>query len=133
MCLAPLSERDALDADFARARAFDLGAHRVEAIGEVGDLRLARGVRQHRVALRQHRRQHRVLGGADRHERKLDFGALEPAQRRRLHIALLDDGYRRPSPRTPSGADPPGARRWRSRPAATPSRAQPAPAAARAH
>ena len=41
--------------------------------------------------LRQHGGEHGVLGGADGDERKVDLGALQAAQRRRFHIALLDD------------------------------------------
>ena len=61
------------------AGAGDPRAHLVEAVGDVDDLRLARGVLDHRRAVRQRRRHHRGVGAADRDLGKDDLAALEPA------------------------------------------------------
>ena len=76
-----LERRDALNRDRAGARAGDLRAHGIQAIGQVLNLRLARAILQLRCALRQHRCQHGVLGRAHRDKRKDDMAALEPARR----------------------------------------------------
>ena len=69
-------------------QALDLRAHRDQAHGEIGDLRLARGILDHRRALGEHRRHQRILGRADRDDREGDRAAGEAARRRdRLHIA----------------------------------------------
>jgi hypothetical protein len=59
----------------------DRRAHRHQAGGQVGDLRLARGVADHRLAARQHGGQQQVLGGADRGQRQGDLGTPQPVRR----------------------------------------------------
>ena len=59
------------------AGAVDLGAHSVQAVGEIDDLGLARGVFEHGLALGQRRRHHQHMRGADR-----DF---------REHVAVADE------------------------------------------
>ena len=62
--------------DARGAGAGDLGAHLDEAVGDVGDLGLARGVLDHGRAVGQRRRHQRGVGGADRDLREHDLAAL---------------------------------------------------------
>ena len=71
------------------ADAVDPSAHLDQTFGEVGDLGLARGVDQHGFALGQCRRHQQILGGADRDDRKDDFGAAQPLWRARVDITLV--------------------------------------------
>ena len=57
--------RYAFDGDAIGAGAGDARAHRAQAHGEVGDLRLARGILQHRDAFGEGRGHHQVLGAGD--------------------------------------------------------------------
>ena len=66
----------ALDAQRRGADALDLGAHLDEALGDVADLGLARGVLDHRLALGERGRHQHVVGGADRDLGEDDAGAL---------------------------------------------------------
>ena len=88
--------------------------------GEVGDLRLARGVDEHGLALGQRRRHQQVLGGADRDLREDDVGALQPVRRAGVDVAFgqLDLGAQLLQPLEVQ-VDRPRCR-WRSRRAATP-------------
>ena len=81
---------NALDNDPRRAGAGDLRAHLVEAIGDVGDLRFACGVLDHRGAAGERRRHDSGVRAADRHFRKHDLAALEPVRRARNDIAAVD-------------------------------------------
>ena len=82
--------RHALNHDARGARAGDLGAHLVEAIGDVGDLRLARGVLDHGGAARQRGRHQRGVSAADRHLGKFDLATLEAALGAGDDIAAID-------------------------------------------
>ena len=75
----------------------DLRAHRDQALGEIGDLRLARGVVEHGLALGERRRHQQVLGGADRHVGKDDARAGEAVRRRRPRRSRPSARSRRPS------------------------------------
>ena len=68
----------ALDHDARGAGAGDLGAHLVEAVGDVVDLRLARGVLDHGRAVRERGRHQRGMGAADRHLGEDDLAAAQP-------------------------------------------------------
>jgi hypothetical protein len=68
---------DPVDLDRRRPRARDLRAHAVEECRQVADLRLAGGVVEHRLTLRQHGRREQVLGGADTREVEHDAGAAQ--------------------------------------------------------
>jgi hypothetical protein len=81
---------DAGNADFVRARAFDLRAHRVQAVGEIDDLRLARRVFEDRVALGERRRHQRHMRRADGNLGKRVTRADKPVPRLRMHIAVFD-------------------------------------------
>ena len=76
---APRQRVDAVDGDRRGAGAGDLGAHGVEAVGEIDDLRLARGVLEHRLALGERRRHHQHMGRADRDLREDVAVADQPA------------------------------------------------------
>ena len=76
---APRQRVDAVDGDGRGAGAGDPGAHGVEAVGEIDDLRLARGVLEHRLAAGQRRRHHQHMGGADRDLREHVAVAGQPA------------------------------------------------------
>ena len=82
--------RHALDDQPRGADAGHPGAHLVEAVGDVADLGLLRGVLDHRRAARQHRRHQRGVGAAHRHLGKLDLAALEPVLGARNDIAGVD-------------------------------------------
>ena len=69
----------ALDAQGRGADAFDLGAHLDEALGDVADLGLARGVLDHRLAPGQRGRHQHVVGGADRDLGEDDAAAAQAA------------------------------------------------------
>ena len=88
--VGPAKLRHALNHDARGARAGDLGAHLVEAIGDVGDLRLARGVLDHARAARQRRRHQRGVGAPDRHLGKFDLATLEAALGAGDDIAAID-------------------------------------------
>ena len=64
----------------------DLGAHLDEAVGDVDDLGLARGILDHGLAPGERRRHQGVMGGADR-----DLGERDPARRVRPLRRLGDD------------------------------------------
>jgi hypothetical protein len=66
----------------------DLGAHLLEEDDQVVDLGLPGGRPDDRVALGERRREHRVLGAHDRHEREPDLGAAEAARRGREVVAV---------------------------------------------
>ena len=87
-CAAELG--DALDDDPLRAGAGDVRAHLVEAIGDVDDLGLARGILDHGRALGQRSRHDRRMRAADRDLGKDDLAALEPVRRGRHDIAAVD-------------------------------------------
>jgi hypothetical protein len=84
---------DAFDDDGIGAMAADLRAHRIEAVRDVDDFRLTRGVFDDRTALRQHRRHHDVLGTADRDDIEHDVAAAQPATAVGMDIAALDDDF----------------------------------------
>ena len=107
------------DVDRVGAGAFDPRAHLDQAFGEIAHLRLARGVLDHRLALRQRRRHHDRVGRADGDMREADAPADQPARRLGDDIAGLDVELRRRAPPGPSGRSRPAACRWRSRRAAT--------------
>ena len=65
----------AADGEGVGAQALDVGAHRDQAFGEVGDLGLARGILDHRLALGEDGGHQRVLGRADRDEGEGDRAA----------------------------------------------------------
>ncbi len=84
-----LEAGDALDDDCGGPLAGDLGAHGVQAFGQVGDFRLAGAIGHHRRAVCQHGRHQGVFGGADGNERKRDFGAFQAARRLGEDIAFV--------------------------------------------
>jgi hypothetical protein len=57
------------------------GAHRDETAGEIGDLRLARGIADPRRAVGEDGGQQKVLRRADRGKRQPDVGAAEASRR----------------------------------------------------
>ena len=82
--------RHAVHHDARSAGAGDLGAHLVEAIGDVADLRLARRIFDHRRAIRQHRRHQRGMGAADGDLGEVDLAAAQAVFGARDHIAAFD-------------------------------------------
>ena len=70
----------ALDLDGVGVGPLDLGAHLAQEVDEVVDLRLLGRRADGRVALGQGRREHRVLGAHDRHEREADLRPAQPAR-----------------------------------------------------
>ncbi len=76
-----LEAGDAFDDDSGGTLTGNLGAHGVQAFGQVGDLRLAGGVFQHGRAMGQNGRHQGMFGSAYRHEREFDLGALQAARR----------------------------------------------------
>jgi len=73
---------DAFDADSIGARAFDVGAHFLEELGEIYDLGLARGVLEERLTAGEARGHHHVLGAADGDVVEADGRAGESARSR---------------------------------------------------
>ena len=65
------------DLDDVGACAAHIGAHRVQEVGHVHDVRLLGHVLQHGHAFRHHRRQHGVDGGAHRHGVEKDMVAFQ--------------------------------------------------------
>ena len=65
LVLATVQALHTLDADAARAMAFDLRAHFDEHLGQVGNLGLLGGVFQHRLAFGQGRGHHEVFSAGD--------------------------------------------------------------------
>jgi hypothetical protein len=61
---------DAFDGDRRGAGAGDLGAHGDQAVGEIDDFGLARGIADHRRAAGKRCRHHHHMGGADRNLRE---------------------------------------------------------------
>ena len=84
---------DTLDRNCIHAVAGDARAHCDQAFGKIADLGLARGIHNFGCALGECGRDHRVFGGADRHHRKDDARAGQPAGRPCLNVAVgeLDD------------------------------------------
>ena len=78
----------ALDLDGVRIGPLDLGAHLLEEGDQVVDLGLLRRRADGRVALGEGRREHRVLGAHDRHEREADLATAQPARRGREVVAI---------------------------------------------
>ena len=86
----------------ARAGAGDLGAHGVQAVGEIDDFRLAGGVADHGRAAGKRRRHHHHMGGADGNLREGVARADQAALRRRgVDIAAIDLDRRRRAPAGP--------------------------------
>ena len=78
----------AVDGERVALQPLDLRPHRDQALGEIGDLGLARGIFDHRRAAGEHRRHQRILGRPDRDGGEGDGPAGKAALRRdRLHIA----------------------------------------------
>ncbi len=77
-CLAPCSLRHALYANGGSARAFDLRAHLVQQVGEVGDFGLASAVLHDGFALGEGRGHQQVFSAGDGDLVEYDFAALEP-------------------------------------------------------
>ena len=76
--LRRMQPRHALHSDAARAVAFDLRAHLDEQLGEIRDLRLLRGVLQHRFAVGQRGGHQQVLGAGHRDHVGRDPRSLQP-------------------------------------------------------
>ncbi len=71
------------------ADAADVGAHGREAVSEIDDLRLARGVDDFRFPARQRRRHHEILGGTDRNIGEYDAAADQSLRRLGKDIAVM--------------------------------------------
>lgn len=80
---------DPFDPDHVASRALDFRAHRFEALGEVDDLRFARGVLDDRRSVGERRGHHEIFGSGHGHEIGADSCAFQLA-RARDHVALLD-------------------------------------------
>ncbi len=85
-----VQRRNALDLDRGLPRARDARAHRVQAVGEIDDLGLARRVAQHGRSLGERSRHQRHMRAADGDFRKVDLGADEALLGARHDIAVLD-------------------------------------------
>ena len=68
---------DALDFQDVGSRAMNLGAHHVEEVGQIDDLRLARGILDHRGALGQRGGHHEVLGAGHGDEIQYQTAAFQ--------------------------------------------------------
>ena len=84
----------ALDGQPVAADPLDPRAHRHQALGEVGNLRFAGGIRQHGLPVGQRRGHQQVLGRADADERKHDGRAMQPFWRGGVHVAALQPDLR---------------------------------------
>ncbi len=82
-----------LDPDGTGSGAADAGAHRIQEIREIDDLRFAGGILQQGFALGERCRHHQVLGARNRHGIEHDMGAAQ-AFRPRADIAVFDDDLR---------------------------------------
>ena len=80
---------DTLHRDDVGTRAADPRAHRVEAVRQIDDLGLARGVLEHRHPVREAGGHHQILGAGHGHEVHHVPGSLQPPGAR-LDVALLD-------------------------------------------
>ena len=87
---APCSCRNALDHDARCAGAGNLRAHLVQAVGDVDDLRLARGVLDHRGAVGERCRHQCGMGAADGDLGKGDLAAAQALFGARDHVAAFD-------------------------------------------
>ena len=112
-CFVGRERLDAFDLDRRRARALDLRAHRVEKVGQVGDLGLARRVLDHGRALRQRGRHEDVLGRTDARELERHRRARQAIRRAPTYRARARTSRR--APRDPTGACRSGANRSRRR------------------
>jgi hypothetical protein len=70
---------DTVDGQGVGARALDLGAQRVEEVGQIDHFRLARGVFDHGAAVSQGGGHHQVLGTGDGDHVHQDVGTLQAA------------------------------------------------------
>ena len=111
-----------VDVEHVRADAVDLRAERDEEAAEVLDVRLAGGVRDHRLARRERRGHHGVLGAHDRRLVEVDVRAAQRAARARsaaeYSTARAELGERVDVRVEPAPADHVAARaaaRWRGR------------------
>ena len=84
---------DAFDGNHVAARAYDAGAHAIETTGQVRHFRFARGIFNHRDAVRQGRGHHQVFGAGDRHHVHKNARTLKTFGAR-LDIAVFDDDLR---------------------------------------
>jgi hypothetical protein len=80
----------AMHGDMFAADAVDHRAHGDQALRQVGDLGLARGILQHGGAVGQRCGHQQVLGGTDTNLREADHRALQALLRLGLDIAVLD-------------------------------------------
>jgi hypothetical protein len=81
---------NAFDDNTGGPSAADLGSHLVEAIGDIGNFRLARGILDDGGAAGEGGRHDRSVGAADRHLRKTDGAAYEPLEGTGNDIAAID-------------------------------------------
>ena len=81
----------ALDHELVAADPADVSAHRVQAVGEIGDFRLARRVADDRLAVRKRRRHHQVFGCSDRGEGQSDLRPAQPPARMRADVAIFEN------------------------------------------
>ena len=79
-CSAPRSRRCPTTWTVSGVGPLDVGAHLLQELDEVVDLRLLGRRTDGRVALGERGGQHRVLGAHDRHRRERDLGAAKPAR-----------------------------------------------------
>ena len=87
-CVAPCSRGTPRIRQAVAADPLDARAHRHEAFGQIGDFRLARGVDQEGLALRQAGRHQQIFGGADRDRREGDLRAPQSFGGARIDIAF---------------------------------------------
>ena len=76
---APVQGVDTVDLDGIRARAADVRTHGVQEVGKVHDMRLTRGVFDHRAAFGKNAGNHDVHRRADRDLVQIDPRAVKPA------------------------------------------------------
>ena len=70
--------------------ALDVGPHGEKTPGEIGDLGLARGVLQHRLAIGERRRHQKIFGRPDRHRGEANDGAGEAGRGGGVDIASTE-------------------------------------------
>ena len=87
---AAMQTLDTVDGQGVGARALDLGAQRVEEVGQIDHFRLARGVFDHGTAFGQGGGHHQVFGTGDGDHVHQDMGTLQATVNAGLDVAILD-------------------------------------------
>ena len=88
--LGTMQRLASLNPQSRRAETFDAGSHPDQAIAEIDDLWLARGVLDQRLSPREHRRHQGVMGRADRDLGEFDTVTGEPPWSPGDHVTAFE-------------------------------------------